>query len=254
MKLYIAATSSPTSKKELPAFLEKYKPMYLLESFYYAEEPVMNYVKSGNCKSFILDSGAFTFMNAAYKKSEMNVDFLKYTHKYCDFINKHGIELFFEMDVDRLTSLEYAEKLRAVIEKETGKKPIPVWHIDRGKQYFIDMCRSYPYVAVGDLVLYIKKSQHKYLNWFCDTAHKYGCKIHGLGFTPSRNAGQYHFDSIDSSSWNVGVRYGHLYVFKGDSVELIKHPPGMKGKREPLKHQNYSAWVMYQKYLDKGSI
>lgn len=246
MNLYLAAVSTTLSKRDLPYFLEKYSPTYILESFYYAKDPLMDYRKSGKCKDFMLDSGAFTFIN-----SVGTVDFEKYAYEYADFINRHGVDKFFEIDIDAIKGLAYSEKLRGIIERETGKQSIPVFHRSRGKQYFVDMCKAYKYVALGGIAIKdIKRDEYKYFNWFCDTAHKYGCKIHGLGFTPPRDAKEYRFDSIDSSTWNAGARYGQLHVFDGKSIVTTPPAQGKRGRREPLKHQNFSAWVAYQNYLD----
>lgn len=129
----------------------------MLESFYYVEDWEIPLIKG--CELFLLDSGAFTFMN----NSKTAVDFNEYLTTYIDFINKHDIKYFFELDIDAVVGLEEVEKLRKRLEAETGKKCIPVWHKSRGKEKFIEMCKEYDYVAIGGIVTKeIKPVEHKY--------------------------------------------------------------------------------------------
>ena len=78
-------------------------------------------------KNFLLDSGAFTFMNGR-KYSDLDM----YLEKYINFINENDVEKFFELDVDCIKGIDWVEKSRYKLEAETGKKCIPVWHVRRG--------------------------------------------------------------------------------------------------------------------------
>src|SRR5690625_4895543 len=123
---------------------------------------------------FLLDSGAFTFMS-----NVKNVDFKGYLRKYIQFINTHDIQHFFELDIDSVVGIKKVEEYRNILEKETGKRCIPVWHKSRGKQYFKDMVKEYEYVAIEVLVTgEIKRSEFKYFAWIIEQAHKHNCKIH----------------------------------------------------------------------------
>ena len=50
---------------------------------------------------FLLDSGAFTFMSGTNSP-----DFDQYIIKYIDFINRHDIKYFFELDIDSIVGYE----------------------------------------------------------------------------------------------------------------------------------------------------
>ncbi len=58
---------------------------------------------------------------------------------------------FFELDIDRIVGLEKVEEFRRRIESKTGKQSIPVWHSNRGWQYFVNMCKEYNYVSIGGI-------------------------------------------------------------------------------------------------------
>ena len=200
---------------------------------------------------FMLDSGAFSFMRN--KKAEVNFD--DYLTKYIEFINIHDIRYFFELDVDSVVGFEEVKRLRIRLETETGKKCIPVWHRSRGKENFIQMCQEYDYVAIGGLAINeIKPSEYPYLKWFIDTAHSYGCKIHGLGFTNLKGLYIYNFDSVDSTTWCQGGKFGTLFHF--DGMYMKKIDSESRGRRSELStkqinRHNYYEWIKFQKFADK---
>lgn len=99
------------------------KGINVLESFYYLRknEEFMTLVK--HFGSFLLDSGAFTFMSGSHKGS---INWDEYVEEYAAFINRHKVELFFELDIDSVVGIKEVERLREKLEALTGKKPIPV--------------------------------------------------------------------------------------------------------------------------------
>ena len=78
MKIFLAG---PSSKKFLEN--EYSRCRYILESFYSMTDWLIPIIK--NCEFFLLDSGAFTFMNS---KKGVDVNFNDYLTKYIDFINE----------------------------------------------------------------------------------------------------------------------------------------------------------------------
>ena len=94
----------------------------------------MDYVKNNfSSEDFLLDSGAFTFMNQKSKK----INFEQYIEQYIEFINKYDIKYFFELDVDVIFGHEKVKEIRKYIEQKTNKKTIPVWHKSRGIEEYI---------------------------------------------------------------------------------------------------------------------
>ena len=244
MKIFLASTSSRPAE-----FIVPFKIPYILESFYYIRDWQIEYMKSKDCKMFMLDSGAFTFMS-----NSKTVDFEDYLYKYINFINKYDIKYFFELDIDSVVGLKEVERYREILERETGKKSIPVWHKNRGKQYFLDMVKEYDYVAIGGIVSgEIKRSEYKYLPWFIEQAHKHNCKIHGLGFTNTKLLEKYKFDSVDSTAWLHGSISANIVVFNGRYIEKAL----TKSKNKKLKHyliadrHNLTEWLKYVRYMDK---
>lgn len=243
MKICLAC---PSSRKFL---LNDYTHCrYMLESFFYVTDWLIPVIKQ--CDFFLLDSGAFTFMN----NSKNAVDFDEYLTRYIEFINKHDIQYFFELDIDAIAGLKEVERLRKRLEMETCKKCIPVWHRSRGKEKFITMCKEYDYVAIGGIATKeIKPNEYKYLKWFIDTAHSYNCKIHGLGFTNLQGLYIYNFDSVDSTSWVGGSKFDKLYHFNGMGISQVA--TGNRRRRKDISadninRHNFYEWVKFQKFAD----
>lgn len=231
--------------------IQKHRP-YILESFYYIDSDAERLIPYFG--DFLLDSGAFTFCG---EKGFSSVAFDEYLERYADFIRRNDIKKFFELDIDSIVGYEKVVEYRKRLERLTGKQSIPVWHISRGKEEFIKHCEEYPYVALGGYVAAIKASdprQKAYIRsypWFINEAHKRDAKIHGLGFTSLSGLQKYHFDSVDSTAWTTGNRFGFVYKFDGKTMTKVDVP---KNKRlanpRAVALRNYTEWVKFQQYAE----
>lgn len=238
MKLFLAATHCKAYISNLD------QCPYILESFYYVKPWQIRLLK--NCRMFLLDSGAFTFMS-----STTNVDWHTYIQQYVQFINRYDIRHFFELDIDNIVGLKNVERIRGFIEKETNKQCIPVWHKGRGLSYWKDMCKAYDYVAIGGIVTKeIRPEQYGVFKKLNQIAKDCGTKVHGLGFT-GKNAEHYGFYSVDSSTWTSGGRYGQIHFFDGQGMSK-KRPTGRRVKDfHALDQYNFNQWLKYQRYLER---
>lgn len=221
----------------------------ILDSFFYVQNKTMNmeYLLP-RCRSFMLDSGAFTFL----KGKKEAVDWDAYLNKYANFINRLNIKLFFELDIDSIVGIERVEQMRDRLESLTGKKPIPVWHKNRGKQYFIDMCQAYPYVALGGIAIkeFPLRKFERFFPWFIYQAHKCGTKIHGLGYTSIQGLRKYHFDSVDSSSWITSTKVGQATVFipSQGGMSTATPPVNKKMRTYECEAHNLCEWMKFSSY------
>lgn len=231
---------TPCKKKQ-----EIYKP-YILESFFYADEVTERLLPYFG--DFMLDSGAFTFMSGNGGK----VSWEEYVDRYSEFIKRNKIEKFFELDIDSVAGYEKVKELRKRIERNLTKQPIPVWHISRGIEEFKRMCDEYKYVAIGGIVSKeITREKYGAFPKLIAEAHKRGAKIHGLGFTNLALLPIYHWDSVDSTAWTTGNRFGYLYYFDGKSMKKKDASKGMKlGDSRAAALNNYTEWIKFQKYAE----
>lgn len=246
MKLCLASTSDLVGENR--NYLKNAR--FLLESFYYIKEWQMDILNSREL--FLLDSGAFTFLNASKQKE---INWKEYIDRYADFINKYDIKHFFELDIDSLVGYEQVKKYRDYLEEKTHKKCIPVWHKNRGLEEWIKLTRDYDYVALGGIVIReIKKTEYKHFTALLEIARKNKCKVHGLGFTNIKELKKYKFYSVDSTSWKSGGRFGTIYQFKNNEMTFMNHPQGMRAKSSngylaKIQLVNFLEWVKYQDYV-----
>lgn len=245
MKVYLAESGGLWGAY----FTDQYfKDAYILQSYYYADEFTEKYIIP-NVKDFLLDSGAFTFM-----MNSKNVNWDEYIERYADFINRNKVDKFFELDIDSVTGYEKVLQYRKRLESLTGKQCIPVWHSTRGIDDFKRCCDEYPYVSLGGIVgNEWKRDREKVIPWFIQEAHRRGAKIHGLGYTKLKKLPEYHFDSVDSTAWTTGNRYGFLYKFSNGTMNKIDVPSGKRFSKARVKDValiNYTEWIKFQKWAD----
>ena len=221
--------------------LEKCK--YILESFLSVKDWQIPYFKSA--EMFLLDSGAFTFM-----KGKLIVNWDDYIKQYAEFINKHDIKYFFELDIDSVVGYEKVKQYRNILERMTNKQCIPVWHTSRGLKEWERLCNDYSYVSIGGVAnKEIKSSNYKHFPALINKAHKRGAKVHGLGYT-SEKLKEYRFDSVDSTTWIVGGKFGNICIFKNDKM-IQEFTSGKRCiKQNELMIHNYNEWLKFQKYAE----
>ena len=247
MKLFLAGDVPWRDVGLYDETIKKENP-YILESFFYVDDDTPRLMPYYG--DFLLDSGAFTFMHDY--KGEVNWD--EYVDRYIEFINKNKVEKFFELDIDNVIGYDKVLSYRRMIERKTGRQSIPVWHISRGLDEFYKMCDEYPYVALGGIVSEQRhgtkyRKYHASFPWFISEAHKRGAKIHGLGFTALDLLTKCHFDSVDSTAWTTGNRFGLVYWFDGKTMRKKKAPAGKRLKEyKQAALVNYQEWIKFQKY------
>lgn len=207
MNIFLAGTRA---SKEI-----RQQSLFCLDSFY-----ELNPKKPSDAsafKDYLLDSGAFTFMH-----SGKTVVWEEYLERYADYVKRNNIKNFIELDIDKFVGYDKVLELRKRLESYVGRQCMPVWHPNRGKDEFIKMTKEYKYACLGGLVACTTVQRHfmeKFFQIFIDEAHRNGCRLHGLGFTSLKKLPEYHFDSVDSTSWLSGGRYGTMYKFTGNTLK-----------------------------------
>lgn len=226
----------------------KNKGIHILESFFYADEWTEKMIP--HFGKFLLDSGAFTLFSDRTKGK--GIVWEEYVDRYADFIVRNNVELFFELDIDKLIGYDKVIELRRRLEKKAGRPCIPVWHKFRGWDNYVRMCDEYKYVSIGGIVSKeIVQKDYKYFPRFINVAHKAGAKIHALGFTAVASLPKYHFDSVDSTAWTTGNRFGAVYYFDGKTMKKRNKGEGQRLKdSRAAAINNFNEWVKYQQYAE----
>lgn len=244
MRVYLAGVLTAGNWPTLSPWLESggARHVNLLESFY--NLPRSRYGDERIFKRFMLDSGAFT-LAISRKGSLDDAELRDYVDRYARFIIEHGVRDYFEMDLDHVKGTDWVRSATDWLERETGVTPIPVWHPCRKARGFEEMCERYPYVAIGTTD--IRRQLAKSLGWFVSTAHRYGARLHGLGYTKLDGLASTGFDSVDSTAWLWSNLSGTVYSFDGRTMLKSKVP---EGKRLVMRKNLLNSLVEWAKFSD----
>lgn len=251
MRVYLASIEEKlTNKGIIEQIISRAGEISILGSFFrISQRDVKKYSSLiPYFKDFILDSGAFSFMSS----QSVNHDWNEYIEEYASFIKEKEVEKFFELDIDSITGYEKVKEYRAILERKVNRPCIPVWHRTRGAEEFFRLCEEYSYIAIGGIAIrYVRQNEYKYFPYLINEAHKRNCKIHALGFTNLRVLNKYHFDSVDSSSWSSGGRYGTIFKFRNGILESRKRKEDMRiSDYVRLDKFNFEEWVKFQKWAE----
>lgn len=253
MKIYLAGANTKQQMK----LLKKYGNEFMLQTFYDIRRMKDDTIKYMflSCNEFLLDSGAFTFMNSGKK-----VHWKAYVDEYIEFINRYDVKQFFELDLYTLSDvgIEKTIKMRRYIEHHTGKKSIPVFHACMGMEMYRELCREYNYIAIGasGITEECRWTRNKrLLKQMVKIANSYGTKVHGLGYTRLENINtlEIPFYSVDSTSWLSGARFGRVYSMQGNKM-FFRDIKGIDSKEMGLDEKNLKLWIQKQKELKEKSI
>lgn len=241
MKIFLAGTDLI---EKHPDELKKSK--YQLASFYSLKKSMIKNL--AECDEWLLDSGAFSFMNG---KSEC--DFNGYLERYAEFVKEYDVKNYFELDLDTIIGVQKTEQMRNKLEKIVGRQCIPVWHKIRGIENWVRLSKEYKYIALGGVVTKeIAQSQYSAFPAMIEIAHKNGAKVHGLGFTATSYFNKIKFDSVDSTTWNVGGKFGNVCVFTPKKYMRQLYTKSRCINHDALMIHNWNEWIKFQKFAEKN--
>lgn len=106
MRVFLASTGSGMSKGLRDKTVKICRPRYILETFFNGEKSCLEAMSIVGNDNFLLDSGAFSYMNGA-KVTLSQMD--SYIDKYIKFIINYKIKHYFEIDVDNIFGLDRVE-------------------------------------------------------------------------------------------------------------------------------------------------
>lgn len=107
--------------------------------------------------------------------------------------------------------------------EDTGLRVLPVFHTGSPWQRLHDLCKKYPYVALGGMVPYSKYPE-EVLRWLVKCFRigaEYGAVFHGFGQTRFTTIAALPFYSVDSSAWGSGSRYGSIALWDERRARLV---------------------------------
>ena len=246
MKIFLAGDGGR------PFIKNNFYKFYRLNSYEYLKKQRDEIVVIDKFKDYILDSGVFSFLNG----KNTNIDWEKYMVDYANFVREHKIKNYVELDIDKMIGLDNVEILRKKLQKRVGWKSIPVWHMNRGYEKWLEICRDYDYICFGAFLTDgLSNKKFIQIKKFLEDAKKEDCKVHGLGFTQFQWLKKLPFYSVDSSSWTTGNRFGSICKYEGDRVRNLKRPDNTRIKDgSKLANHNFNEWIKYCRWAEKNII
>ena len=190
--------------------------------------------------SLILDSGAYT-----YSQQSLTHDLPEprlFFKRYQQYIRDYG-ELFdqiFELDIDGTEGIDVdsdqvASWTSRLLDEFPDLKIVPVYHSWRGVEEW-DQYLEDP--RIKGMAIGRSPPLDGQIGVYLDRAHQRGITVHGLAFTKYNTSLKYlPFDSVDSSSWSTGQRYGNFHYYNNGNI--LNLTVANRGKMRVRQLQQY---------------
>ncbi|GKS12809.1 hypothetical protein YDYSY3_38090 [Paenibacillus chitinolyticus] len=175
-------------------------------------------------KCVFLDPGEKTLYEARQNgKNPKPID----AEEYAAFVRRHSDLILHYLTIDKIGDPEITKRNTVLLEELTGKKPVPVYHI----QSPLDVLQSlideeHEIIAIGGSALRsvsLKKRKQAFdaiFERFGETAN-----FHALGLGSLQFLLNYPWFSADASSWLNGRIFGKIIALTGDYKTIRSIPP-----------------------------
>lgn len=196
-----------------------------LMSYEYLKGKGVGQLKKYPDMHLFIDSGAYTYITNPEFESYTVEQWEKQIVEYLNWARKHKDSIFAIADLDLQYLVgnekvyEWRKKYFEPFMLETGIPVCFIYH-EEGLDQWEYMCKRYPYVGIslnvdGNVDETELRSKFK-------IAEKYNTLIQGMASTRTAMLTQYPFYTVDSTTWNVGLKYGEISVWTGTKMTRVK--------------------------------
>lgn len=196
-----------------------------LMSYEYLKGKGVHQLKKYPDMHLFIDSGAYTY-NQDPKYNEYTVEqWEKQIEEYLAWAEKHKNQIFAiaDLDIQYLVGyekvVEWRKKYFEPFMLRTGLPVCFIYH-EEGLDVWEYMCKRYPYVGIS-LNIDREVDETELRNKF-KIAEKHNALVQGMASTRTGMLTQYPFYTVDSTTWNVGLKYGEISVWTGNKMSRIK--------------------------------
>lgn len=172
-----------------------------------------------------IDSGAYTYISNPEFESYTVEQWEDQIEKYLAWARKHKDSIFAIADLDLQYLVgnekvyEWRKKYFEPFMLETGIPVCFIYH-EEGLDQWEYMCKRYPYVGIS-LNVDGNVDEADLRDKF-RIAEKYNTLIQGMASTRTSMLTEYPFYTVDSTTWNVGLKYGEISVWNETKMSRIK--------------------------------
>ena len=196
-----------------------------LMSYEYLKGKGINQLKKYPDMHLFIDSGAYTY-NQDPKYAEYTIEqWEKQIEEYLAWAERHKNQIFAiaDLDIQYLVGyekvVEWRKKYFEPFMLRTGLPVCFIYH-EEGLDIWEYMCKRYPYVGIS-LNIDREVDETELRNKF-KIAEKNNALVQGMASTRTGMLTQYPFYTVDSTTWNVGLKYGEISVWTGNKMSRIK--------------------------------
>ena len=196
-----------------------------LMSYEYLKGKGVHQLKKYPDMHLFIDSGAYTY-NQDPKYAEYTIEqWEKQIEEYLAWAEKHKNQIFAiaDLDIQYLVGyekvVEWRKKYFEPFMLRTGLPVCFIYH-EEGLDIWEYMCKRYPYVGIS-LNIDREVDETELRNKF-KIAEKHNALVQGMASTRTGMLTQYPFYTVDSTTWNVGLKYGEISVWTGNKMSRIK--------------------------------
>lgn len=140
---------------------------------------------------------------------------------YATWLKRWAHLLTVSVNLDVIRDAKATRKNQLLMER-LGCNVIPVFHTGTDLKILDEMCKRYPYIALGGMVGAEKDVTLRWAATCMERTKEHGTAFHGFGQTTKKNIETLPWYSIDSSSWASGHRYGNVPVWTGRGFTSVK--------------------------------
>ena len=199
-----------------------------LMSYEYLKGKGFNTFKKYKDIRLFIDSGAYTYQNDPKYEEYTEEQWVKQIKEYLAWARKHKENIFAiaDLDLQYLSNVGYEkvyEWRKTYFEPfmlETGIPVCFIYHED-GLDQWEYMCKRYPYVGLSLAIDKVDNGSNTLREMF-KIAEKHNALCQGMASTNTKLLTQYPFYTVDSTTWNAGLKYGEISVWTGTRMTRVK--------------------------------
>jgi hypothetical protein len=194
-----------------------------LMSYEYLKGKGLKQLKAHPDMHLFIDSGAYTYINDLKYDDVTVEEWEEHIIKYLEWAERHSDSIFAIADLDLQYLVgypkvkEWREKYFEPFMLRTGIPVCFIYHED-GEQVWEYMCKRYPYVGLS---MATDSTGLNDLRGLFKIAEKYNTLVQGMGSTNTKHLIGLPFYTVDSTTWNIGLKYGEMSIWRENHMGRV---------------------------------
>lgn len=213
LNLYFASVPGDVRKMMTPEVLQSANPFKILASYHFFKKVDLDEMFAPlTIKPMVFaDCGAYS---AFTQGVEINIK------DYADWLKRWAHWISVAVNLDVIRDADATANNQKILER-LGCSVIPVFHTGSSLTILDDLCKRYPYIALGGMVGAERNVTLRWSATCMNRTKEYGTAFHGFGMTNRKNIETLPWYSVDSASWAGSFMYGRVPLWLGTKWETV---------------------------------